>query len=170
MDALEAKQLGNELYKSGNYKSAVAAYSEAIRHEPNVHTFYGNRAAANMMLEKFGDAEVDCVKACELSKDYIKGYLRLAKARLSQVRAPSVLWHSHRCHAAATPPHRMTRVRVWHPIAPLRASSRRQTQPSPRRCCGRLATTALGRSVATSSARGNRWRRHRRLWTRWVRR
>lgn len=85
-EALTAKREGNELYKAGNYKSAVASYTEAIEFEPQVHTFYGNRAAANMMLEKFEAAEADCVKACELNKDYIKGYLRLAKARLSQVR------------------------------------------------------------------------------------
>ena len=66
--------------------AAVAAYSEALALEPMIAPWYGNRAAANMMLEHFDEAIVDCEKAVELDPEYIKGYMRMSTALLSQGR------------------------------------------------------------------------------------
>ena len=73
------------MYKSKDYRAAVGAYTEAITIEPNVATFYGNRAAANLMLQRYEEVIADSTKAVTLDPDYVKGYLRQSKALLALV-------------------------------------------------------------------------------------
>ena len=47
----------------GKYAAAVEAYEQAIREDPTVAAYYGNRSAALLMLKKFDDAIADCKKA-----------------------------------------------------------------------------------------------------------
>ena len=50
---------------------------------PKEHKYYGNRAAASLMLGLYERVVKDCEIAIELNKDFLKAYLRLAKAHLS---------------------------------------------------------------------------------------
>jgi DnaJ family protein C protein 7 len=71
-----------EKYKAGNYREAVALYSEAIEAAPSSQ-LYANRAAAYMMLQEYAAALEDCERAVTLDPSNIKAYVRGAKAALA---------------------------------------------------------------------------------------
>jgi len=79
----EFKEKGNQMYKACKYEEAVNAYSKAIEAEPKEATFFGNRAAALLMLKKYDEALEDCRQAIELDSAFVKGYVRGSKC-LSQ--------------------------------------------------------------------------------------
>ena len=70
------KELGNAKYKVGKYQEAADAYGKAIEAEPKEATYYGNRAAALLMLKKYDEALEDCRLAIELDPSFVKGYVR----------------------------------------------------------------------------------------------
>lgn len=74
------KDEGNEFYKKGDYRAAIDAYSLAIAEAPEEPSFYGNRAAANMMILAYESAIEDCDKAIALSPGMVKAYFRKGKA------------------------------------------------------------------------------------------
>ncbi|TFJ88358.1 hypothetical protein NSK_000707 [Nannochloropsis salina CCMP1776] len=78
--AAQWKDEGNELYKKGDYRAAIDAYSLAIAMSPDEASFYGNRAAAHMMILAYEAAIDDCNKALALSPNMIKAYFRKGKA------------------------------------------------------------------------------------------
>jgi stress-induced-phosphoprotein 1 len=77
--ALEAKERGNQKFKSGDFAGAVAEYSEAIQRDPVCAVYRVNRAAALTKLTDFGRALEDAEKACELDPKYVKAYARKGK-------------------------------------------------------------------------------------------
>ncbi|XP_017777637.1 PREDICTED: RNA polymerase II-associated protein 3 [Nicrophorus vespilloides] len=79
--ATAAKDKGNKFFKSGRFKEAIEAYSQAIeihRYDP---TFYCNRALCYNKLNEFNKAELDCTTALQLDKHYVKAYHRRAISR-----------------------------------------------------------------------------------------
>jgi len=82
----EAKQKGNDAFKSGDYSKAIQYYTEGIEQDPKnrnvVSTLYANRAAAYMKAKKFQDALSDCNKAIELNDQYAKAYLRRGEIKM----------------------------------------------------------------------------------------
>ena len=72
------KQKGNELFKAGDFSTAVKHYSEAIKRNPSDPKIYSNRAACYTKLMSFDLALKDCDKAIELDPKFIKAYLRKA--------------------------------------------------------------------------------------------
>ncbi|ETV95660.1 hypothetical protein H310_11079 [Aphanomyces invadans] len=74
---LEAKNLGNDYFKAGNFPKAVEAYSEAIKRDPTNAVYYANRAAALTKLTSFPDAKADCEKALSIDPTYVKAYSRM---------------------------------------------------------------------------------------------
>lgn len=74
------KDEGNEFYKQKNYRAAIDAYSLAIAEAPDEPSFYGNRAAAHMMILAYESAIEDCEKAIALSPGMVKAYFRKGKA------------------------------------------------------------------------------------------
>ncbi|XP_044750122.1 dnaJ homolog subfamily C member 7 [Coccinella septempunctata] len=77
------KEHGNELYKTKQYHSALAFYSEAIKICPETASYYGNRAACLMMLNRFQDALEDARRSVQLDNKFIKGYVRIAKCAIA---------------------------------------------------------------------------------------
>lgn len=77
------KENGNQLYKIKQYRSALPYYTKAIEICPEVAAYYGNRAACNMMLNKFEDALEDVRKAVQLDPTFVKGYVRMAKCSIA---------------------------------------------------------------------------------------
>ena len=51
-------------------------------HNPNCASFYGNRAAAYMMLDQYKNALSDAQKSISIDDGFVKGYLRAAKCQL----------------------------------------------------------------------------------------
>lgn len=89
------KDEGNEWYKKRDYRAAIDAYTQAIALEPAEAAYYGNRAAAAMMLLQYEQAAVDCEHAIQLTPDNPKLYFRKGKALACMVRA------RHACHAVS---------------------------------------------------------------------
>ena len=78
--AVQLKEQGNAIYRSGQYAQALAMYSKAIDMAPEVGAYYGNRAACWSMMQQYPRAVDDCQQA--LSRDPA-----LAKVRLRMVTA-----------------------------------------------------------------------------------
>ncbi|KAJ9532516.1 hypothetical protein QJQ45_010595 [Haematococcus lacustris] len=60
------KDKGDGLYKQGNYKGALHAYSRALDLDPAIPLLWANRAAAHLKLGDAGAAVADCSQALEL--------------------------------------------------------------------------------------------------------
>jgi len=99
--AAAAKQRGNEHFSQKTregYEKALAAYEEAIKHNPDDHVFYANCSACH--LELAGDAweprkKVEsCARALSMAKEctsrgptWAKGYSRRAAAEFDLISA-----------------------------------------------------------------------------------
>lgn len=74
------KDEGNAFFKAGEHLKAAAAYTKAIKAEPNNHVFYSNRSQAFLKLNKITKAIEDADKCIALSPTFVKGYHRKATA------------------------------------------------------------------------------------------
>ncbi|KAG6618401.1 DnaJ subfamily C member 7 [Phytophthora cinnamomi] len=86
----EMKQLkhnGNERFKRGEYQEAVRFYSEAVQIDPQHQEFcaiiYCNRAAAQMGLERYHTAILDCNEALQRKPQYPRALLRRARCHVA---------------------------------------------------------------------------------------
>ncbi|XP_067010003.1 stress-induced-phosphoprotein 1 isoform X2 [Anabrus simplex] len=77
--AEQEKELGNELFKNGNYADAIKHYTEAIKRNPDDPKYYSNRAACYTKLAAFDLGLKDCEKCVELDPKFIKGWIRKGK-------------------------------------------------------------------------------------------
>lgn len=77
--AEEEKEKGNELFKKGDYSTAIKHYSEAIRRNPDDPKLYSNRAACYTKLAAFDLGLKDCETCIKLDEKFIKGYIRKGK-------------------------------------------------------------------------------------------
>ncbi|KAL3320557.1 DnaJ subfamily C member 7 [Cichlidogyrus casuarinus] len=77
------KNQGNEFYKAQKYQEAINCYSKAIELDENNAAFYGNRAAAFLMLLRYDDAYRDCEKSLEIEPHNSKALLRGCKCCLA---------------------------------------------------------------------------------------
>ncbi|KAH7465479.1 DnaJ-like protein subfamily C member 7 [Phytophthora ramorum] len=82
----EMKQLkhnGNARFKEGEYQEAVRFYSEAVQIDPQHFEYcaiiYCNRAAAQMGLERYHTAILDCNEALQRKPQYARALLRRAR-------------------------------------------------------------------------------------------
>lgn len=77
------KEEANEFFKIQAYEKAIKLYTNAIKLNPNVAVYYGNRSFAYLKTECFGYALTDASKAIKLDKNYVKGYYRRAATYMS---------------------------------------------------------------------------------------
>ena len=78
--AEEARLLGAEKFKAGDWPGAVEAYTELTKRAPDDPRGYSNRAAAMIKLLAFPSAIQDCDEAIKRDPKFIKAYLRKAQA------------------------------------------------------------------------------------------
>lgn len=82
-EAVEYKEQGNAAFKNGEWEPAIDAYTKAIKcgqKHKQLATFYKNRAAAYLKLEKYEQAIKDCDKSLELEPNEPKALYRRAQA------------------------------------------------------------------------------------------
>jgi ankyrin repeat protein len=84
--AAELKAKGNNYYAKGEWDSAVFLYSEAIEKNPIDETFYSNRSACYLALNKDNEALYDAIIARTLKPEWVKGCFRVSKALLALER------------------------------------------------------------------------------------
>lgn len=77
------KEEGNNFYKLKQYNSALPLYTEAISICPDVASYYNNRSACFMMLNRFHEALEDARQAVKLDPTSVKGYVRLLKCAIA---------------------------------------------------------------------------------------
>lgn len=80
--AAEAKEEGNQRFKVGELRAAVAAYGRACKLDPQ-SIYFSNRAAALMRLQSFQEAMDDMQFALRLDPDNVKFLLRAARCAVS---------------------------------------------------------------------------------------
>ena len=80
--AEEFKNQGNTLYKSAKYRESIEYYTKAIDICPDNAAYYGNRAAAYFMLDKFKETIEDSKRSVSIDEKFVKGYLREGKSQL----------------------------------------------------------------------------------------
>jgi len=81
--AEQNKNEGNVYYKSTEYRKSIDLYTKAIELCPNAPAYYGNRAAAYMMIKKYKEAIADSKSAIAIDEFFVKGYLREGKSLLA---------------------------------------------------------------------------------------
>lgn len=89
--AEQEKNVGNDLFKKGDFGQAVKHYSEAIKRNPKDAKIYSNRAACFTKLMSFDLALADCDKCLELDPTFVKAYLRKAKAHQAMGQASKAM-------------------------------------------------------------------------------
>ena len=72
-------------------KGRSFVYRAAIALRPDVAVYYGNRAAAQLMLNAYKNALDDSMKAVQLDPSFARGYQRAGKALLTMGKLDQVL-------------------------------------------------------------------------------
>jgi tetratricopeptide (TPR) repeat protein len=81
--AVQAKTKGNTAFSSEQYDEALVFYSQAIDLDPSVPSFYTNRAAVFLKMNRGDEALKDANKSLDLDSTWIKGHIRKALALIA---------------------------------------------------------------------------------------
>eukprot|EP00199_Chlamydomonas_sp_CCMP681_P003249 CAMPEP_0119101514 /NCGR_PEP_ID=MMETSP1180-20130426/553_1 /TAXON_ID=3052 ORGANISM="Chlamydomonas cf sp, Strain CCMP681" /NCGR_SAMPLE_ID=MMETSP1180 /ASSEMBLY_ACC=CAM_ASM_000741 /LENGTH=160 /DNA_ID=CAMNT_0007085649 /DNA_START=25 /DNA_END=507 /DNA_ORIENTATION=- len=90
-DAQSLKDSGNALFKAKEYLKAAAAYTQALKLDPENAVLYSNRCAALTKLNKINKALEDADRVISLKPDWEKGYWRKGEALEEAKRVPEAL-------------------------------------------------------------------------------
>jgi len=90
-EVLAAKEQGNTAFRNNNLDEAIQWFTTAINLDKQnaskqLHTFYSNRSATYMKLDKYEEAYQDGLKCIEVKPDWGKGYSRAGCALFSMGR------------------------------------------------------------------------------------
>ncbi|OBZ84553.1 Serine/threonine-protein phosphatase 5 [Choanephora cucurbitarum] len=81
--AEEIKNQANVFFKEKQFPAAVEKYSEAIELNPQVASYYTNRAFCHLKLENYGYSIADANKALEIDPTFTKANYRRASANMA---------------------------------------------------------------------------------------
>ncbi|GLJ51419.1 hypothetical protein SUGI_1092860 [Cryptomeria japonica] len=81
-ELLDLRTKGNQRFVQGDWKGAIACYSECIDSalKDVLVSCYSNRAEALLKLEEYGKAVEDCEKALQLHSSHLKSLFRKGRA------------------------------------------------------------------------------------------
>lgn len=75
-NAEDVKNLGNELYRKGNFTDALSLYERAISLSPGQASYRSNKAAALSGLGRLPEAVHECEEAIKLDSLYVRAHQR----------------------------------------------------------------------------------------------
>ncbi|KAI3965872.1 hypothetical protein MKX01_010829 [Papaver californicum] len=75
-----ARSLGNDLFKAGNFIEACSAYGDGLKIDPSNSVLYCNRAACWLKLEQWEKSVEDCNQTLRFQPKYTKALLRRASS------------------------------------------------------------------------------------------
>ncbi|XP_060052004.1 sperm-associated antigen 1 isoform X2 [Erinaceus europaeus] len=93
--ATREKEKGNEAFNAGDYEEAVMYYSRSLSVLPTVAA-YNNRAQAELKLQNWNSAFMDCEKVLELEPGNLKALLRRATTYKQQNKVQEALEDLHK--------------------------------------------------------------------------
>lgn len=71
----DLKTKGNNLFRDGEYETAIRYYTDAIDLDPANDVLYANRAKSHQMIKNYSESINDAFEAIGLNPDNIKAYL-----------------------------------------------------------------------------------------------
>ena len=89
----ELKDQGNKYFNASKYESAIESYSKAIALNPNVPTYYTNRALCYMKCNRWPQAVQDSKAALERDNGLVKGHFYLGTSLLELDKLDEAIKH-----------------------------------------------------------------------------
>jgi STIP1 family protein 1 len=80
--AAEHKEQGNRYFQAHRFEDAIASYGKAIIKNPQMPTFFTNRALCYLHTKQWDKASDDCRKALELDRKSVKAHFFLGRAAI----------------------------------------------------------------------------------------
>src|SRR5690348_14421925 len=80
---LQLKEIGNNYYKTKDYKNSIIYYEKAINKNPNVSIYYSNLSIALIMKGEYKESIKNSLKSMKLDEKNKRNYLYLGKSYLS---------------------------------------------------------------------------------------
>ena len=74
------KEDGNEAFRAGDHRRAVALYTEALTEDPTNHAVFSNRSAAHRNLGEFECALTDANRCIAIDAQFANGHVRKGQA------------------------------------------------------------------------------------------
>lgn len=89
----ELKDQGNKYFNANKYENAIESYSKAIALNPNVPTYYTNRALCYMKCNRWPQAVQDSKAALERDNGLVKGHFYLGTSLLELDKLDEAIKH-----------------------------------------------------------------------------
>jgi len=89
----ELKIQGNKYFNASKFESAIDCYSKAIALNPNIPTYYTNRALCYMKMNRFPQAVQDSKAALERDSSLVKGHFYLGSSLLELEKVDDSIKH-----------------------------------------------------------------------------
>jgi len=89
----ELKDQGNKYFNANKYESAIESYSKALALNPNVPTYYTNRALCFMKSNRWAQAVQDSKAALERDSGLVKGHFYLGSSLLELDKLDEAIKH-----------------------------------------------------------------------------
>ncbi|CAL8085374.1 unnamed protein product [Calicophoron daubneyi] len=100
------KDIGNRLFASGQFQEAVRYYTYAITKQPNISSYYSNRALSYVQMQEYAKALPDCRRSIELDESNLKAYFFAGQAYLGLGQWEEALTKLVHAHSLALEQHR----------------------------------------------------------------
>lgn len=99
------KDMGNKLFAASQYSQAIQCYTHAIGKQPNISSYFSNRALCYIQLQENSQALLDCRQAVELDPTNIKAHFFAGQAHLGLCQYDEALTHLVHSHNLAQDQH-----------------------------------------------------------------
>ncbi|XP_063235135.1 E3 ubiquitin-protein ligase CHIP isoform X2 [Bacillus rossius redtenbacheri] len=97
----ELKEQGNRLYSLRKYDEAVCCYTKAIIKNPDVATYFTNRALCHLKMKSWDATCLDCRRALDMDPNLVKGHFFLGQALFEMDSYDEAIKHLQRAHDLA---------------------------------------------------------------------